>query len=132
MAMLAWNIRGLGNKVTVQALKNAALNHRVDIIFLSDTKQKKKRYLEKIRMNMKINNAFYVEPESIAGGLALWWSNDVKLSVLHYDKNLIDTKISISGESKWFGTFIYAPPYTEEKHKFWDSLTTLRDDVNAK
>ncbi|KAK8556848.1 hypothetical protein V6N12_003239 [Hibiscus sabdariffa] len=83
-------------------------------------------------MKMKIDNAFYVEPDGIANRLALWWSNDVKLSVLHYDKNLIDTKISISGESEWFGTFIYAPPYTKGKHKFWDSLAALRNDVNAK
>ncbi|KAK8994464.1 hypothetical protein V6N11_045552 [Hibiscus sabdariffa] len=73
-----------------------------------------------------------VPSPGIAGGLALWWSNEVKLSILHYDKNFIDTKISISGESEWYGTFIYAPPYTEEKHKFWESLAALRNDVNAK
>ncbi|KAK8976329.1 hypothetical protein V6N11_074204 [Hibiscus sabdariffa] len=70
--------------------------------------------------------------EGIAGGLALWWTNDVKLSVLTHDKNLTDTVISINGEDKWFGTFIYAPPYEEEKQEFWERLGTLRDDVNAK
>ncbi|KAK9003601.1 hypothetical protein V6N11_084241 [Hibiscus sabdariffa] len=50
-------------------------------------------------MKMKIANAFYVEPDEIVGGLALWWSNDVKLSIVHYDKNFIDTKISIKGET---------------------------------
>ncbi|KAK8512941.1 hypothetical protein V6N12_030349 [Hibiscus sabdariffa] len=68
----------------------------------------------------------------IAGGLALWWTNDVKLYVLLHDKNLIDTVISINGEDEWFGTFIYAPPYEEEKQEFWERLGTLRDDVNAK
>ncbi|KAK8506663.1 hypothetical protein V6N12_013477 [Hibiscus sabdariffa] len=123
--------RGLGNKDMVRALKNAAFKHRTDIIFLSEMKQKK-RYIEKIRMKMKIGNAFYVEPDGIVGGLALWWSNGVKLFVLHYDKNFIDTKISFNVESEWFDTFIYAPPYTEEKHKFWDSLAALRNDINAK
>ncbi|KAK8532112.1 hypothetical protein V6N12_053561 [Hibiscus sabdariffa] len=119
MAMLAWNVRGLGNKDTVSALKNVAFKHKANIIFLGETKQKK-RYIEKIRMKMKFDNVFYVEPDGIAGRLALWWSNNVKLSILHYDKNFIDTKISINGETDWFGTFIYAPPYTEvgpeEKH----------------
>ncbi|KAK9041645.1 hypothetical protein V6N11_016736 [Hibiscus sabdariffa] len=81
---------------------------------------------------MKLDNAFYVEPEGIAGGLALWWSQDVKLSVLHYDKNFIDTIISINGETEWFGTFIYATPYEEDKQRFWERLGILRNDVNAK
>ncbi|KAK9026201.1 hypothetical protein V6N11_039046 [Hibiscus sabdariffa] len=115
MALLAWNVRGLGNKDTVRALKNDAFNNRADIIFLSEMKQKKRRYLEKIRMKMKFDNTFYIEPEGIAGGLALWWSNEVKLYVLHYDKNFIDTKISISGEPEWYGDFnVVACP--EEKY----------------
>ncbi|KAK8517476.1 hypothetical protein V6N12_016327 [Hibiscus sabdariffa] len=131
MAMVAWNVRGLGNKDTVRALKNVVFKHRADIIFLSETKQKK-RYIEKIRMKMKVDNAFCVEPEGIAGGLVLWWSNEVKLSVLHYERNFIDAKISINGEPEWFGTFIYAPPYSGDKHEFWKSLTALRNDFNAK
>ncbi|KAK8510002.1 hypothetical protein V6N12_035325 [Hibiscus sabdariffa] len=86
MAMLAWNVRGLGNKETVRALKNTIFKNKAEIIFLSETKQKK-RYMEKIHTKMKIENAFYVEPDGIAGGLALWWSNNVKLSVLRNDVN---------------------------------------------
>ncbi|KAK9028222.1 hypothetical protein V6N11_068032 [Hibiscus sabdariffa] len=83
-------------------------------------------------MKMKMDNAFYVEPEGIAGGLALWWSLDVKLSVLQYDKNFIDAIISINGQIEWFRTFIYAPPYKEEKLRCWERLTTLRNDVDTK
>ncbi|KAK8530719.1 hypothetical protein V6N12_013221 [Hibiscus sabdariffa] len=80
---------------------------------------------------MKMENAFYVEPEGIASGLALWWSPDVKLTILQYNKNFIDTIISVNGELEWFGTFIYAPPYEEEKQRFWARLANLRSDVNA-
>ncbi|KAK8988620.1 hypothetical protein V6N11_030003 [Hibiscus sabdariffa] len=81
---------------------------------------------------MKMDNAFYVDLIGIAGGLALWWNNDVKLTVLHHGKNFIDTVISINGEEEWFGTFIYAPSYAEEKQVFWERLGSLRNDVNAK
>ncbi|KAK8985074.1 hypothetical protein V6N11_076766 [Hibiscus sabdariffa] len=101
-------LRGLCNKDTIWALKNICFKHKSEIVFLSETKQKK-RYLEKIRMKMKLENAFYVEPVGITGGLALWWSSNVKLAVLQYDKNFIDTMISINRESEWFRTFIYAP-----------------------
>ncbi|KAL4367070.1 hypothetical protein GQ457_05G028990 [Hibiscus cannabinus] len=64
MPMLAWNARGLGNKDTVRALKNLCFKYKNDIVFLSETKQKKS-YLEKIRMRVKMDNA-YVEPIGIA------------------------------------------------------------------
>ncbi|KAK8559003.1 hypothetical protein V6N12_042292 [Hibiscus sabdariffa] len=82
-------------------------------------------------MKMKLEHAFYIEPIGIAGGLALWWSSDVKVSILQYDKNFIDTTISMNGEAEWFGTFIYAPPYEEEKMSFWKNLAELRSDVNS-
>ncbi|KAK9010122.1 hypothetical protein V6N11_036637 [Hibiscus sabdariffa] len=131
MALLAWNVRGLGNKDTVRALKNICVKHKNDIVFLSETKQKR-RYLEKIRRRMKMDNSFYVDPVGTAGGLALWWSNDVKMSILAYEKSFIDMVISINGEDEWFGTFIYAPSYDVEKQGFWERLGSLRDDVNAK
>ncbi|KAL4309661.1 hypothetical protein GQ457_01G027200 [Hibiscus cannabinus] len=67
MATLTWNVRGLGNKDTVRALKNLIQKYQLDIIFLSETKQQK-RYLEKIRMKMKMIHSFYVEPNGVAGG----------------------------------------------------------------
>ncbi|KAK9045463.1 hypothetical protein V6N11_059343 [Hibiscus sabdariffa] len=79
MSVMAWNVRGLGNKETVRALKNAAFKFKSSVIFLSETK-KKKQYLEKIRMKMKMNGSFYVDPIGIAGelpikGRTFTWSN---------------------------------------------------------
>ncbi|KAK9046337.1 hypothetical protein V6N11_052229 [Hibiscus sabdariffa] len=79
-------------------------------------------------MKMKMDNAFYVASVGIAAGLALWWSQEVKLLVLHYNKNFIDIVISINGEEEWFGTFIHAPPYKG----YWERLGTLRNDINVK
>ncbi|KAK9028594.1 hypothetical protein V6N11_025748 [Hibiscus sabdariffa] len=131
MACLAWNVRGLGNKDTVRALRNLYFKYKTDIVFLSETKQKK-RYLEKIRTKLKLDNAFYVDLVGIAGGLALWWKSDVKLSVLYHDNNTIDSIISINGEDDWYGTFIYAPPYEREKQEFWERTGSLRSDINTK
>ncbi|KAL4279984.1 hypothetical protein GQ457_03G026030 [Hibiscus cannabinus] len=41
MALIAWNARGLGNKEIIRALKNVAFKFHSNIIFLSETKQKK-------------------------------------------------------------------------------------------
>ncbi|KAK9032713.1 hypothetical protein V6N11_056970 [Hibiscus sabdariffa] len=55
-------------------------------------------------MKMKMDNGFYVDPIGLASGLALWWNNEIKLSVLQYDKNFVDTIISFNGEDEWFVT----------------------------
>ncbi|KAK9011970.1 hypothetical protein V6N11_040041 [Hibiscus sabdariffa] len=96
LAILAWNVRGLGNKETVRALRNSIQKFQPDIVFLSETKQQK-RYLEKIRMKMKMEHSFYIEPNGIVGGLALWWSNDVQIKILKSGKHLIDAEISLVG-----------------------------------
>ncbi|KAK9009078.1 hypothetical protein V6N11_080550 [Hibiscus sabdariffa] len=131
MAVMAWNVRGLGQQETVRALKNMIFKFKPRVVFLSETKQKK-RYLEKIRMKMKMHNSFYVEPIGKAGGLALWWTNDTSVNVLNHGRNLIDTRLSINGEEEWFGTFIYGPPYDAEKQHFWESLINLLSNMHEK
>ncbi|KAK8563513.1 hypothetical protein V6N12_035659 [Hibiscus sabdariffa] len=68
----------------------------------------------------------------IAGGLALWWSSDVNVVVLKSGKNFIDTRVSCNEDEEWFMTFIYGPPYADEKQGFWESLSSLRIDNSEK
>ncbi|KAK8569269.1 hypothetical protein V6N12_007799 [Hibiscus sabdariffa] len=100
MSLMSWNVRGLGNKKTVRSLKSVSFKFKSSIIFLSETK-KKRRYLEKIKMKMKLSESFYVDPIGIAGGLTLWWKNKVNLSILCYGKNFIDTRVSLNEEEEW-------------------------------
>ncbi|KAK9007123.1 hypothetical protein V6N11_050956 [Hibiscus sabdariffa] len=96
-------------------------------MFLNEIKQQK-RYLEKIKMKIKLKYSFYVEPIGLAGGLSLWWTKDTQVRILKYGKNFINIEISVKGETNWFETFIYGPPYKEEKREFWELMTNLRND----
>ncbi|KAK8985026.1 hypothetical protein V6N11_082645 [Hibiscus sabdariffa] len=71
---------------------------------------------------------WFVSILGLAGGLALWWTTDVQIGVIRKSSNLIDVSVSVSGEESWFCTFIYGPPYKEEKHQFWENLSSLRND----
>ncbi|KAK8600390.1 hypothetical protein V6N12_050244 [Hibiscus sabdariffa] len=77
-------------------------------------------------------NSFYVDPSRIAGGLTLWWTNDANVSIIEYEKHFIDTKLSVNEEEDWFMTFIYGPPYNEDKQAFWGSLSNLRSNTSDK
>ncbi|KAK8575506.1 hypothetical protein V6N12_063178 [Hibiscus sabdariffa] len=79
-------------------------------------------------MILKMRESFYVNSNGIARGLALWWMEDVNLSILKFEKYFIDAKISIEGEEVWFMTFIYGPRYADEKEEFWRSLSSLRNN----
>ncbi|GMJ13897.1 hypothetical protein HRI_005058900 [Hibiscus trionum] len=67
---------------------------------------------------MKMEHSFYVDPQGLAGGLALWWTGEANITILRYDKNYIDTKIVLQEGEAWFGTFIYGSPYREERQAF--------------
>ncbi|KAK8497336.1 hypothetical protein V6N12_064026 [Hibiscus sabdariffa] len=98
MVVMAWNVRGLGNRVTIRALKNSMVKFKPNIVFLSETKQKK-RYLENVKMKMKMDHSFYVEPSGLAGGLSLWLTNDTQVTILKHGKHFIDAMISVNGET---------------------------------
>ncbi|KAK9046778.1 hypothetical protein V6N11_052655 [Hibiscus sabdariffa] len=66
------------------------------------------------------------------GGLALWWTEEVKVTILNYCKNYIDVSISYRNSEEWHCTFIYAPPYHEEKKEFWEEMAGLRGQQGCK
>ncbi|KAK8993357.1 hypothetical protein V6N11_033458 [Hibiscus sabdariffa] len=67
---------------------------------------------------MKFNHAHYIVLIGIA------W-DELKMSILLFGKNFLDSKLSTNGEEEWFCTFIYGPLYAEEKQKFWDDIPNL-------
>ncbi|KAK8485808.1 hypothetical protein V6N12_020149 [Hibiscus sabdariffa] len=113
------------NKDMIWALRNSIQKFQPNIVFLSETKQKK-RYLEKIKMKMKFTHCHYEDSCGLDGGLALWWSDDTQITILRSGKHFIDAMISINGETEWYGSFIYGPPYREEKQQFWEMMAKLR------
>ena len=54
--------------------------NRPSIVFLSETKNKVKK-MEKIRREVGFGNLCYVPPVRVAGGLALWWSDDMNVFI---------------------------------------------------
>ncbi|KAL4291393.1 hypothetical protein GQ457_14G013060 [Hibiscus cannabinus] len=94
MVIVSWKVIGLGQSETIKTLKFLIDKHRPCVIFLSETKQKKK-FLDRKRIRFKFSTSYYVVPNGLGGGLALWWNEEADISILSCYKNLIDTHISI-------------------------------------
>ncbi|KAK8483376.1 hypothetical protein V6N11_025576 [Hibiscus sabdariffa] len=131
MDIVAWNARGLGNPNTTHALKDSLLKFKPSVVFLSETK-KKRKYLERLRTKNRFSGSFYVDPRGLAGGLALWWAEGISVSILKESTNFIDILVSFNGEEPWQRTFIYGPPNTAEKHQFWANLHLIRKQTSSK
>lgn len=81
MSIVVWNCQGLRAELTIPNLFDIGWKYRPNVVFLMETKNKKEwcdRVIHKIRME----GAYYVEPNGISRGLALWWQKEVQLRVL--------------------------------------------------
>lgn len=70
-----------------------------------------------------------MDQNGIAGGLSLWWNDDLDIQILSSSKNVIDTAIiSRNGECPKRITWVYGTPYRVEKYAFWRNLEQLSGD----
>ena len=78
-----------------------------DILFLSETKNPDSFVLNKTK-KLAYENYHLVSPTGHgAGGLALFWKQEIKLSVISSCANLIDTCVEYEGKI-FYASFIYA------------------------
>jgi hypothetical protein len=75
-------------------------------VFLSETRQQKDR-VSNIRFRLQLSNIFIVDGQEKGGGLALYWSDLIKVDILSYGMHHIDTLIwDGNHHAAWRGTFI--------------------------
>ncbi|KAL6176235.1 hypothetical protein ACLB2K_052870 [Fragaria x ananassa] len=118
---------GLGKSLTVQTLKEITRSHDLSFVFLSET-NKNDNYVNKVRRQLGFSKDYHVPPINTAGGLSLWWRPNYKVEVVDYSNFFIDTLITYPGSATPFRvTWMYDPPYGEDKAAFWEKCSDLRD-----
>ncbi|CAB4264214.1 unnamed protein product [Prunus armeniaca] len=82
-----------------------------------------------IRQKLGYRNSFNFDPDGIAGGLSLWWNDDLDIQILSSSKNVIDTAIiSRNGDCPKRITWVYSTLHRVEKDAFWRNLEQLSGD----
>lgn len=66
--MISWNCQGLGNEATQSHLKDLVNQHDPEIVFLSETKNKK-HYASRVILGLNYNSFFIVDPVGLSGGV---------------------------------------------------------------
>ncbi|CAL9224796.1 unnamed protein product [Arabidopsis halleri] len=94
-----------------------------DILFLMETKNPDEMVLKSLSW-MNFSSHFLVTPHSPGGGgLALFWKQDVDVTILATCNNYIDTRIKAAGKH-FFATFVYGEPERSKRRAIWDQLTS--------
>ena len=111
MIVLALNCRGLGLNAAVGELRDLVRSHNPAVVFLCETK-KKANEVNKLKWSLGFANGVAVDCNGRSGGLALWWREDVSVSVRPWCQYYIDAKINFDNKT-WRFTGIYGEPRTD-------------------
>jgi hypothetical protein len=77
---------------------------------------------------LAMNHCFVVDGHGKGGGLALYWDNSIKLSIVSYSMHHIDTLIwDEDHHASWRGTFVYGEPKVQDRHNMWKLLERLKN-----
>ncbi|XWS65235.1 hypothetical protein CRYUN_Cryun05aG0074800 [Craigia yunnanensis] len=122
MKAISWNYQGIGPALTVQALRKLRRKYGPNLIFLMETKNGRK-VLEKVRGSMRYVNSYYMDPEGLSGGLALWWDDKVRVKILEATKNCIDSLVTMDNKRiVSIICWIYESTDFEERKEQWEYI----------
>ncbi|XP_073362164.1 uncharacterized protein [Aegilops tauschii subsp. strangulata] len=123
MSTLSWNCRGLGNPWSVQELRKVVKKEGPALLFVMETKIKGKK-VEELKTSLGFSGCFAVDSDGLSGGIGLFWSRDVDVTLQNYSIAHID--VTVKQENKeWRFTGFYGAPRVENRHHSWCFLRTL-------
>ena len=114
----------MGNSRTVRRLGEISKKFDPDILFLLETKNPNDVVLKKLD-HLRYDCNLLVPPTGHgAGGLALFWKQELNLQVLNSSPNVIDTVIEFEG-NRFYASFIYGNTDRTQRRNLWDHLLDL-------
>ena len=129
MRILGWNCRGIYNSSTVRAFRALIRARNPSIIFLSETKTSDLR-IESVACSIGFPNFVTSGLKGRAGGICLFWSNDVDVNILEFNPNTVAITIRDSFCS-WSLIRFYDPPHKAKRRKAWVNLHALLESIEG-
>ena len=129
MNCIVWNCRGLGNPRTVQALTRMVRDKDPSAVFLIETWADDPQ-LESFRTQLHFAKKLVVPRRNKGGGLAVFWKQDIDLTISSYSQSHIDTIIDGRSEEAWRFTCFYGAPETHRRNQSWDLLRSLHSQFS--
>lgn len=127
MKIIAWNCRGLNttDSPTIPFLGWVVRKFLPSILFLSETKVQDVS-INQLALYQGYPNVATITSINNAGGLALFWSNDVNLELISSSTSHFACIIKdvVNGcVYNWNLILLYGSPYIESRNEVWTRLT---------
>lgn len=108
----------MGHQDVLIYLKRVVKARRPECVFLMETKVDRAR-MERVGRSLNFKNSEIVDPNGLAGGLALFWSEDIELECIWKLDRILQCTISEKlSMLKWNLIACYGTPYYKEKRSF--------------
>lgn len=128
--IIFWNFRGLGNPSTINALHSLVRKFSPDVLFLSKTKSNASA-IRKIQNKLQFAKSVCVEAKGRAGGLDLFWVEEVEVQILGMEDHYIDAQVRDDSGRSWRVSCVYGWADSGQKSKTWALVNTLgRHNIN--
>ncbi|XP_062118476.1 uncharacterized protein LOC133832109 [Humulus lupulus] len=126
MKILSWNVQGIGNPWTFNALRSLLQVHKPDIIFIIESKLSRSQAKQLVE-RLNFENWWAVDRIGMSGGLLLFWNSDINLKVLSWSCGHIAGLVSGRGMLLWLFSGFYGNPEHSKRHLSWDLLGRIRN-----
>ncbi|XP_041011398.1 uncharacterized protein LOC121255187 [Juglans microcarpa x Juglans regia] len=126
MSTLVWNCLGLGNPQTVKILRLLTKEKWPNLVFLVETKSRKKRMEEVMRI-LKMDGCFAVDCVGLSGRIALLWKEAWQVNIINYTRWHISALIKERNNGPtWQFIGFYGHPDTAKRSSSWQLLKMLK------
>ena len=116
---------GGGGHRTVREVLALCKANSPGLVFLSETRQASSKMEIKFRLQMR--GFAGVSSDGLSGGLALYWDENLQVTVLDSCARYIDMRIVDAANDKtWRTTYVYGEPRVENRHRMWSAMSNLR------
>ncbi|OMO74878.1 Endonuclease/exonuclease/phosphatase [Corchorus olitorius] len=127
MNLLSWNVRGLGQPLTVSYGRDMVLRNNVQICFLMETKASVTK-ASKLVKNWGFECWEGTSANGLSGGTLLLWKPEVNVEILSINKNLLSAYIICENKSFWL-TCIYGSPQQRNRQRVWNELVQFKHSL---
>ena len=125
MRLICWNCQGLGSPLTIQAIRALVAKEKPAILFLMETKNKED-VVKRMQRKLQFRECFIVNPLGLAGRLAVFWNEQVTISIDSSSTYFVDV-LCVMGENKQKMriTFVHAPTDFQDRLRLWDRIQQI-------
>ncbi|XP_058774618.1 uncharacterized protein LOC131648901 [Vicia villosa] len=132
MKAINWNCRGLWSPRAVRGLARLLKLENPQLVFLMETRLKKDELI-KLKQRFKFKCDLTVDCSGTgrnrAGGLCLWWNEDLDIDITSYSPNHIAGNCKQDDEDEtWSFASIYGYPDEARKKEMWGLIQELREE----